>query len=508
MTQEPLDEQALRRRAAEAGQDHVFRFWNDLGEDSRQHLLAQLAGVDFDELADLIRHHVTGVPSTAGPLVLPPDLRPAPFIPLPTSEADTARRRRMRNLGEEILAAGKAAAFVVAGGQGTRLGYEGPKGAFPIGPVSERPLFEIFAHAILATRRAYAAPIPWYIMTSRANDRETREFFEAHNYFDLPVGDVKFFAQGMMPAVDLQGKLLLAKRDELAWNPDGHGGSIRALARCGMLADMAARGIEYVSYFQVDNPLVPPLDPVFLGYHADAQSDLSSKMARKRDPKEKLGAFCLSAGLRPGAAHPERGEAGLRPGGAGRLHVIEYSDLPDDLAEARNPDGSLRFEAGSIAIHILSRRFVERLSGGRRFALPFHRAEKKIPCVDEKGRRQSPDRPNGIKFETFVFDALPMAERPVVLEIDRCREFSPVKNADGPDSPATARRDMVRLDARRLEEAGVKIPRDAAGEPKFKVEISPLVARSEEELKAVVARLNLRAVTADVYLGPEDVPTS
>ena len=501
MTQEPLDEQALRRRVAEAGQEHVFRFWEDLGKESRQHLLAQLAGVDFDELADLIQHHVTGAPSTAGPTTLPPDLRPAPFIPLPTAEADAARRRDMRELGEEILAAGKAAAMVVAGGQGTRLGFEGPKGAFPIGPVSERPLFEIFAHAILAARRAHAAPIPWYIMTSQANDLETRDFFEAHNYFDLPVADVKCFAQGMMPAVDLQGKLLLAKRDELAWNPDGHGGSIRALARCGMLTDMAARGIEYVSYFQVDNPLVPPLDPVFLGCHADARSDMSSKMARKRDPKEKLGVFCLSAGLRPGAA-------GLRPGGAGRLHVIEYSDLPNALAEERNPDGSLRFEAGSIAIHILSRRFVERLNGGRRFALPFHRAEKKIPCVDEKGRTRSPDRPNGVKFETFVFDALPMAERPVVLEIDRRREFSPVKNADGLDSPATARRDMVRLDAMRLEEAGVKVPRDAAGEPKFKVEISPLVARRAEELKAVVARLNLRAIVADVYLGPEDVPPS
>jgi UDP-N-acetylglucosamine/UDP-N-acetylgalactosamine diphosphorylase len=487
VTQEPLDEQALRQRAAEAGQEHVFRFWGDLGKESRQHLLAQLAGVDFDELADLIRHHVTGVPSTAGPTALPPDLRPAPFIPLPTAEADVARRRDMRELGEEILAAGKAAAMVVAGGQGTRLGYEGPKGAFPIGPVSERPLFEIFAHAILAARRAYAAPIPWYIMTSQANDLETRDFFEAHNYFDLPVTDIKCFAQGMMPAVDLQGKLLLAKRDELAWNPDGHGGSIRALARCGMLADMAARGIEYVSYFQVDNPLVPPLDPVFLGCHADARSDMSSKMARKRDPKEKLGVFCMTEG---------------------RLHVIEYSDLPNTLAEERNTDGSLRFGAGSIAIHILSRRFVERLSGGRRFALPFHRAEKKIPCVDEKGRTRSPDRPNGVKFETFVFDALPMAERPVVLEIDRRCEFSPVKNADGLDTPATARRDMVRLDAKRLEEAGVKVPRDAAGEPKFKVEISPLVARRAEELKAVVARLNLRAIVADVYLGPEDVPPS
>jgi UDP-N-acetylglucosamine/UDP-N-acetylgalactosamine diphosphorylase len=210
---------------------------------------------------------------------------------------------------------------------------------------------------------------------------------------------------------------------------------------------------------------------------------MSSKMARKREPKEKLGAFCLSRG---------------------RLHVIEYSDLPDELAEARNPDGRLRFEAGSIAIHVLSRRFVERLGAGPRFALPFHRAEKKIPFVDDSGRVQNPEKPNGIKFETFVFDALPMAERPVVLEIDRAREFSPVKNADGTDSPATAQRDMVRLAAQALEEAGARVPRGPDGEPKHRIEINPKVARNVEELRALLARLNLHAVVCDLYLGPEE----
>jgi len=472
------DEKEIRRRAAEAGQDHVWRFWNDLPEEGRRRLLAQLGEVDFEELARLIDLHVR----RWRPAELPPDLAPAPFIPLPTTEAERQHRLRMRKLGEEILAAGKVASLVVAGGQGTRLGYEGPKGAFPIGPVSGRTLFEIFAEAILAARRAYGVSIPWYIMTSRMNDLATRDFFEAHNYLDLPRCDVKCFAQGMMPAIDLQGKLILAACDSLAWNPDGHGGTIRALARTGMLADMASRGIEYISYFQVDNPVVPPLDPVFIGHHAEASSDMSSKMARKREPKEKLGAFCLSQG---------------------RLHVIEYSDLPDALAEARSADGRLRFEAGSIAIHILSRGFVERLNADGRFALPFHRAEKRIAHVDESGRLVAPARPNGIKFETFVFDALPMARHPVVLEIDRAAEFSPVKNADDLDSPATARRDMIRLAAARLEEAGIEVPRQPDGSPTYKVEVSPLAARSAEELKALVARLNLRRITADLYLGPD-----
>jgi len=474
------DEQAIRRRVADAGQEHVLRFWNDLPEEGRRRLLLQLEEIDWEELADLVAEHV----ANRRPAALPPDLGPAPFIPLPTTEEERSCRRRMRQRGEGLLAECKVAALTVAGGQGTRLGYDGPKGAFPIGPVSERPLFQVFAEAIEAARRAYCASIPWYIMTSRANDLTTRDFFDSYNYFGLPRSEVLFFTQGMMPAVDLEGDLLLTARDQLAWNPDGHGGSIRALARSGMLRDMAGRGVEHISYFQVDNPLAPPLDPVFIGYHADSSSDMSSKMARKREPKERIGAFAVSHG---------------------RLHVIEYSDLPDALAEARNPDGTLQFGAGSIAIHLLKRAFVERLAAGKRFALPFHRAEKKVPYVDEAGRQVVPQRPNAIKFEMFVFDALPLAERPIVLEIDRKREFSPVKNAQGEDSPTTAHRDMIEQAARWLQEAGVEVPRDAEGRPAVKVEISPLAAGNIEELKALVARRGVRRVTADTFLGPEDV---
>jgi UDP-N-acetylglucosamine/UDP-N-acetylgalactosamine diphosphorylase len=479
LPQPTVDEQAIRRQAAETGQDHVFRFWGDLPAEGRKRLLEQLAQIDFEELAELVAEHVT----RRRPAELPPALEPAPFIPLPTDEAGRRRRREMRAVGEDLIGAGKVAPLVVAGGQGTRLGYDGPKGALPVGPVSGRTLFGIFAESILAARRAFGVSIPWYIMTSRANDLATRDFFEAHNYFDLPRTDVKFFTQGMMPAVDLAGKLILAARDQLVWSPDGHGGSIRALGRSGMLADMASRSIEHISYFQVDNPLVPPLDPVFTGYHADTGSDFSSKTARKREATEKLGVFCQSRGAQ---------------------HVIEYSDLPDALAEARGEGGRLRFEAGNLAIHMLGRGFVERLSAGRRFSLPFHRAEKKIPYLDADGRLVTPQKPSGIKFEMFVFDALPLAQRPVLLEIDRSREFSPVKNADGQDSPATAQADMVRLAAAWLEEAGVRVPRGADGQPLHAVEVSPLAARNIDELREVVRRLKLTEVTEALYLGPEN----
>ena len=477
MPQDTPDESIIRRRLAEADQAQVLRFWDGLSEDGRRQLLAQLARINFGLLAELIDEHITN----PKPIELPADLTPAPFIALPTTAAEHRRRRRMRDLGEELLAAGKVAALVVAGGQATRLGWPKPKGTYPIGPMRKRTLFGVFADGILAARRACGARLPWYIMTSEATDRRTRDFFRERDFLGLPPEDVTFFVQGMMPAVDLEGKLVLEAPDKLARNPNGHGGTLPALAREGILADMRDRGIEYISYFQVDNPLVPPLDPVFIGYHADARSDMSSKMVRKRDAAEKIGVFCTSGG---------------------RLHVIEYSDLPDELAEEKDGD-SLRFEAGSIAIHILSRAFVERLTAGERFALPFHPAEKKIACTDEDGNTVKPAEPNGIKFEMFIFDALPQAANPVVLEIDRGREFSPVKNAEGEDSPATARRTLVALDAARLEEAGVDVPRNADGQVTFKVQINPRAARTPEELKSLLARRGITELTDDLYLGPE-----
>jgi UDP-N-acetylglucosamine/UDP-N-acetylgalactosamine diphosphorylase len=476
MAQYAPNAETLRRRAEEAGQEHVFRFWDELSEERRERLLRGVAEVDFEELSRLVEELVQGEPTAE----VPEDIEPAPFIPLPTTDEERRRRDEMRRLGEDLIAAGRVGALTVAGGQGTRLGYDGPKGAFPIGPVSGRPLFQIFAEGILAARRAYGAPIPWYIMTSRANDQATRDFFEAHGYFDLPRSDVRFFVQGMMPAVDFEGRLILAAEDRLFWSPDGHGGTVRALERTGTLEDMRSRGVAHISYFQVDNPLVPPVDPVFIGYHAAADSEMSSKMVRKRGPEEKLGHFCISDG---------------------KLVVVEYSDMPKKLMEEPTDDGRLRFEAGSIAIHVIARSFVERLTDGERIGLPFHRADKKIAYVDEKGNHHEPEEASGIKFEMFIFDALPLAENPVVLEIDRAEEFSPVKNAEGDDSPATARRDMVRRAARRLREAGVEVPRDD-GEPTVQVEINPLLARNADELAGWVESEGLKQVTEDLYLGP------
>jgi len=377
-----------------------------------------------------------------------------------------------------LLAAGQVAAFLVAGGQGTRLGYDGPKGQFPVTPIKQKPLFQVFAEQLLAHGRDAGKAVPWYLMTSEVNDAPTRAFFEANHHFGLNPKDVFFFVQGMMPAFGMDGKLLLAEKDSLALSPDGHGGSLRALHKSGALADMRKRGVEHLSYFQVDNPLVHCVDPLFLGLHDLTGSEISSKTVTKANALEKVGNFVI---------------------GDGKLQVIEYSDLPEELALKIDDAGKPLFNAGSIGIHALCVEFIERLNESGRLSLPWHRAEKKVGFVDAAGNEQKPDKPNAVKLEQFVFDAIPIAREAICFETLRGEEFSPVKNAEGADSPATCRRDQLRRAARWLREAGLNTP-EKGGEPEVTVEISPLFAASIEQLKKRMTRPLTLAAGQSVYL--------
>ncbi|MEK7325363.1 MAG: UDPGP type 1 family protein, partial [Chloroflexota bacterium] len=354
-------------------------------------------------------------------------------------------------LGRQRLASSKVAALTVAGGQGTRLGFAGPKGAVPVTPVGGKTLFQLFAETVLAAGRRYNVSNPWYVMTSPANHHETVDYFIEHNFFGLPRPDVFLFSQGMLPAFDFRGRLLLEEKHRLALSPDGHGGVLKALLLSGALDDMHARGVEVISYFQVDNPLVKPFDPLFIGLHVLTQSEMSTKVARKADDLERVGNLCLRDG---------------------RLTVIEYSEFPQTHAREQNADGRRRFDAANLAIHLLDVGFVQRITS-RTFDLPYRRAEKVVPYRDENGLLISPTTPNAIKLETFIFDVLPWAKNPLVLEVDRAEEFSPVKNLTGVDSLESAKRDQVRRACRWLEVAGVSIPRGLDGEPNVTVAISP-----------------------------------
>jgi UDP-N-acetylglucosamine/UDP-N-acetylgalactosamine diphosphorylase len=447
-----------------AGQEHIFRFWDELPPDDRRQLLGQIERLDFQLLARLVQK--IGEKAPRRPIEPPRDV-----LRLPASEAEREQRARARAAGEEALAAGRVACIVVAGGQGTRLGFPGPKGAFPIGPITQKTLFQLFAEKIQATGRRYKTTIPWYVMTSEGNREAVERYFQEHSYLGLGRADTFFFTQRELPAVDKSGKLLLAEKGKIATSPNGHGGVIPALRESGALDDMARRGHDLVFYWQVDNPLARVAHPVFLGHVLLAGAEAGAKVASKRDPHEKVGVFGLLDG---------------------KLGVIEYSELSKEDAERRappseaDPKGRLVYDAGNLAIHAFTRGFLERLSAAG-VSMPYHQALKKVPYVGRKGELVEPEAPNGIKFETFIFDALAEARGCVIMEVDRREEFAPVKNAAGEDSPETSRRALVSLWGGWLERAGAKVARDAAGEVAVPIEISPLAALDEDDVARKVA---------------------
>lgn len=447
---------ALTRSLQQHNQAHLLEHQEMLDADERSALLTELETLDLDEIGRLASG-IAGESTTDDGDA--PNLEPAPYI---TRDEAAAYRKT----GEDLIAGGGVAAFTVAGGQGTRLGWNGPKGTFPATPITGKPLFQVFAEQIVAAERKYGVEIPWYVMTSPLNDAATRSFFADNNFFGKAEASISMFPQGVMPAVDFAGRLLMEDATHLAVSPDGHGGSLRALRRSGSLEDMQNRGITAISYFQVDNPNVHVLDPLFLGAHVghpDSSGEMSSKMVPKAEAGEKVGVFCKVGD---------------------RVQVIEYSDLDPELAAATDAEGRLRFLSGSIALHVLGVEFVDRLTApGSTTALPFHQARKKVPCWNSKTREAiKPTEPNGIKFEMFVFDALEFAERSIVLETDRVEEFAPIKNAEGTDSARTSQDLQVERAARWIESVGRSAPRSEDGTVDATIEIKAQTALSADDL--------------------------
>lgn len=453
-------------RLAQSGQEQLADYLSKVTpESAKETLIDQIKDLDLDSLAGMIEKYVTNYT----PAPAPSSILPAKYYSLdgngPSGQWDA---EHYTTLGEEIIRTSKVACFTVAGGQGSRLGYDGPKGCFPTSCVMNKPLFEIFAHSILGTQKKYDAVIPWYIMTSPLNHDATVQFFGEHNYFGLDSKNVMFFQQGVMPSIDAQsGQILMSDPIHLATNPDGHGGAFTALAISGALEDMKQRGIEHMSYFQVDNPHAMVVDPIFIGLHAhapDSSGEFSSKMVAKSSWDEKVGVFCEVDG---------------------RTEIIEYSDLSEELAKQVDPNGNLAFNAGSIAIHIISVGFIDKIVSDPDYALPFHRANKKVSYFDlATGRAVIPEGNNAVKLEKFVFDGIPLAANSIVVETDRIEEFAPVKNQTGADSIESSRLIQSERAARWLEAAGVEIPRDENGQVDACIEISPLTATCAADLKS------------------------
>lgn len=437
---------------AAAGQSHLLQRLDQLSGEQAAYFQSELERLDLPFLQRLWQEDGHRKAETV------------PEPPVLVELIDQVARTQAFSKGQALLAEGKVACLTVAGGQGSRLGWDGPKGTFPSGLITGDSLFAQFAGQIDRETKRYGKAVPWCIMTSPLNHESTVAFFEQHHHFGLDPSTVHFFTQGVMPSVDCEtGEVLLAAPDAIAFNPDGHGGTLRALATSGLLTTLRGRGIEHLSYFQVDNPLVRALDPVFLGLHIDgsvSSAEVTSKAVAKRSPEEKVGVFGVQNG---------------------ELTVLEYSDLDPEVCEATDDDGKLRFRAGNMAVHAFGLDFLDRLTNGT--GLPFHRAIKKVPFFDEStGKMQQPASPNAVKYETFIFDALPLASRPLVVESDRAEEFAPIKNAEGSDSVQTSQMAQSVRAAKWLAQSGVQIAQDASGQPAAQIEIRCSSATCPEDL--------------------------
>ena len=427
------------------GQEQVLRFWKKLSAKERKALLAQIESIDFKEVARC----QAMLPGSGVATETVKKGRPtAPKV----AELKGAALKKAVAAGERGLAAGHVGVLLVAGGQGSRLGFDGPKGAYSIGPVTGASLFYFHARKVLAMSIRYATRIPLYVMTSAANYDATVQHFEENEYFGLNADDVVFFRQGMWPGMTADGKIILDAPGHVFMSPDGHGGMISALKANGCFADMEARGVTTLFYFQVDNPMVEVADPAFIGLHTLEESDYSLKLCAKRDPNEGLGMVVKRDG---------------------HFDMIEYTEMTDEMNNRRTKTGDLYFKFGSPAIHVFDRAFLERLAAKD---MPLHLAHKKIATVDEKGNVVKATEPNGYKFEKFIFDALPEAKGVTCFAFDRHEEFSPVKNAEGKDSPATCKADLQAKWRRQLAKAGI------SGSEAVAVELDPVYALDAAEI--------------------------
>ena len=339
------------------------------------------------------------------------------FSPLGAMELDEINKNKSRfdEIGLDAIKKCKVGAILLAGGQGTRLGFDKAKGMYNIGVTRELYIFEQLIENLKKVTTKADAWVPLYIMTSDKNDAQTREFFDEHDYFGYNKDFIKFFVQEMVPAVDFDGNVLMESEDSLAMSPNGNGGWFKSLVKAGLDKDLKDKGVEWLNVFAVDNVLQQIADPTFVGATIDSGCVSGAKVVRKVDPYERVGALCLEDN---------------------KPSIIEYYELTPEMAEATNENGSLLYGFGVILNYIFR---VDKLFAIEKKNLPLHVVEKKVPYLDENGKLIKPESPNAYKFETLILDMIYMMDDCLSFEVDREKEFAPVKNATGVDSVESAR---------------------------------------------------------------------
>lgn len=389
------------------GQEQLLDRYNYLDDAKKEKIIHQIKHIDFDQIMDLYKNKDKKV-----------DEKEANITNIEyTDKAKLSKEeyKKYYDLGKKVIEDGKYAVVTMAGGQGTRLGYVAPKGTFKIGGGIDKSLFEALSDTIKEARAEYNTSIPWYIMTSRENNNATEKFFEKSDFFALPYEDVKFFKQGELPMVNTNGKLMLDETGIIKLAADGHGGVFEALHKNGYLEDMKKRGIEWVFISGVDNVLAGLVDPIAVGLSIENGTLATGKSVVKRGPTEKVGVFCKKND---------------------RPYVIEYTEITDEMANAKNEDGELLYGESHILTNLFNIKALENISKNK---LPYHSAFKKAKYMNSNGEVIKPETPNAYKFEAFIFDAFESLDDMSILRVKREDEFAPLKNAEGEDSPDTAR---------------------------------------------------------------------
>lgn len=390
------------------GQQHLLNRYKYLDDEKKQKLINQIKNIDFDqaiELFNITKKSVKNIDDTITSIAY-----------VDKSKLTKQEYDRYYEIGKKRIGEGKYAIVTMAGGQGTRLGYIAPKGTFKIGGGIDKSLFEALSDKIKEARKEYNTSIPWYIMTSRENNNATEKFFEKNDFFGLPYEDVKFFKQGELPMLDMEGKLMLDETGLIKLAADGHGGVFESLVKSGYLEDMKSRGIEWIFISGVDNILAGLVDPIALGLAVAEGTLATGKSVVKRSPKENVGVFCKRNG---------------------KPYVIEYTEITEEMANSRDEKGELLYGESHILTNLFNIRALENIAKNK---LPYHKAFKKAKYMNEKGEIIKPDEPNAYKYEAFIFDAFESLDNMSILRVKREDEFAPLKNADGEDSPDTARK--------------------------------------------------------------------
>ncbi|MCI8353028.1 MAG: UDPGP type 1 family protein [Clostridia bacterium] len=388
-------------------QEQLLRCYDKLIEAKKEELLDQILKIDFDHMQKLYEE-------TKGKKDFKNfDIEPLPYVDKEKLEKE--EKEKYQKDGTEIIKSGRYAVVTMAGGQGTRLGHDGPKGTFELEVNPKRPLFTLLSETIREAIEKYDAVIPWYIMTSKENNSQTQEFFKRHNYFEMGEENVKFFIQNEMPMIDTTGKILVDDKGMVKQAADGHGGIFEAMRKEGILEDMRSRGIEWIFIAGVDNVLAKMVDPILTGLAINRKCLAAGKSVVKNNPKEKVGVFCKKDN---------------------KPSVIEYTEITDEMAEAIDENGELLYGESHILCNLFNIKAVEEISINK---LPYHSAFKKAKYIDENGVIVVPQEPNAYKFEAFIFDAFERLNDMAIMRVKREEEFAPVKNAEGVDSPETAK---------------------------------------------------------------------